>query len=200
MATPSTFSISSPIEVGNGVNVGLCTIRSGLNCSSTTSVIEAFIEAASTPISETSASPIISADAVAPVRRGSRIAFWPASLPVIPKTVPETVASTASTGRPRKALIQATDRMETPAPTPTHSAGLVGMSNPPGRLISGIPILGIAASTRPMASRTIPIDVRRTVDLAGGWLSSRIAATGGTLAARRDGSRAAASVTKTPTA
>ena len=48
--------------------------------------IDDFAEAANTVISETRATPIISADAVADVRRGLRIAFSRASVPAMPRT------------------------------------------------------------------------------------------------------------------
>ena len=57
-----------------------------------------FMEAASVPTAETTASPIMSADAVAPVRRGLRSVFSAASRPVVPNSFVKIRRHASSTG------------------------------------------------------------------------------------------------------
>ena len=75
-----------------------CTRKSEATCSSTSTSIVLFIDAASTPTADTTASPIISAEAVAPVRRGLRSVFSAASRPVVPKTFEKIRRQANSTG------------------------------------------------------------------------------------------------------
>ena len=117
-----------------------------MNSSSTRSSIDLFSEAASTPIVDTRANPIIRAEAVAPVRRGSRRAFSPARRPGAPNSLPNTARQATSTGLPMIGLITATVRIQITAPMPTQSA-----SGP------GAPMTPQAASTAPSARSAPPM-------------------------------------------
>jgi hypothetical protein len=81
---PSVRSIRLAIDGENGTPITLETTRSAKKLSS---IVLSTLSLADDPridIVVTRASPIISADAVADVRRGLRSEFWPARLPTVP--------------------------------------------------------------------------------------------------------------------
>ncbi len=86
-------------------------------------------EAANTVIPPTSATPIISADAVAAVRRGLRMAFSRASCPRAPVSRGSTSPRTRTTGRASTGLRVATPR--NPASAPSRTIGTVPLVMPP---------------------------------------------------------------------
>ena len=122
VATPSTWAMSSPIPVGKLWKFADCTRKSEANWSSTRSSAVALNDAASVPTAETSASPIISAEAVAPVRRGLRSALSPASRPVVPNSRPNRARQATRTGWPITGLSAAAVRIHTTAAAPTQAA------------------------------------------------------------------------------
>ena len=69
-----------------------------------------------------SARPIISADAVAVVRRGLRSEFWPARLPTVPNTRRYVAAPAARNGRLITGLTAVTPSSTTRIPRPEHPA------------------------------------------------------------------------------
>ncbi len=73
--------------------------RSPTNCSSTVSSTDCLMEAPNTVNSVTTATPTISAEAVLAVRRGLRMAFWRASLPLMARRRASGAPSTAAAGR-----------------------------------------------------------------------------------------------------
>ena len=76
----------SAIAVENGIPMTLETTRSPWKFSSIVASTLALADDPRIDIVVTSASPIISADAVAAVRRGLRSEFCPARLPTVPYT------------------------------------------------------------------------------------------------------------------
>ncbi len=133
--------------------------------------------------------PIISAEAVAAVRRGLRTEFWRASLPETPKTR-RTGAAAAISGRDSSGVRTNTPMISRTAPRP--------MGAWPSE-----PDIVVAARTTatPAAENSAPSVLRSTSDLVVACACTLlIAATGGIFAARRPGSQAASMVTRTPTA
>ncbi len=175
-ATPSTWAMSSPMPVGKLWKLADCTRKSAANWSSTRSSLVALREAARVPTAATSASPIISAEAVAPVRRGLRSAFSPASRPVVPKTLPKTARHATSSGWPSTGLITAAVRIHTTAAAPIQIASLPGAPTTPA-----------TARPTPASITTEPMRARRPSERSPGPASSRIAATGAVREARRAG-------------
>ena len=145
---------------------------------------------ANTAAALTRATPIISAAAVADVRRGARPAFSLASLPGRPKTLATGQPISLVTGRATVDETLATPRkINRPPPPARVSRPIV----PPGR------------ANRPSTNITAPTSVTRTpatsrlLLMASKPSSGRIAATGGILAARRAGMITESSVMPTPT-
>lgn len=133
--------------------------------------------------------PIISADAVAAVRRGLRTEFWRASLPEIPK-IRRTGAAAAISGRDSSGVRMNTPMISRTAPIP--------MGAWPSE-----PLIEVAAMTTamPAPENSAPSVLRSTRDLAVAVACTLlIAATGGIFAARRPGSQAASMVMRMPTA
>jgi hypothetical protein len=129
--------------------------------------------------------PVVSADAVAAVRRGLRRAFWPASVPQTPNRR-STGPAAAMTGRDSSGVRTNTPVSSATAPRASHAlpstivVAVTTRTNPP------------AASTEPMVSRTT-----RLRAVAGAY-PLLIAATGGIRAAYRAGTQVARTVTPTP--
>ena len=145
---------------------------------------------ANTAAALTRATPIISAAAVADVRRGERPAFSWASFPGGPKTLATGQPSSRVTGRATVDERLATPRKMSSAPRPARvSAPTV----PPGR--ANRPSTNITA---PITVTTVP-STRRRVLIASNPSSGRIAATGGMRAARRAGTMTDSIVTPMPT-
>ena len=177
----------SPYCAGKPWKVGIWTRKSLLKASSTTLSLVALREEASTPTAETTARPIISAEAVAPVRRGLRSAFSPARRPAVPKTRPKTDRHATSTGLPSTGASTAVVITQMTAPAPIQIAS-----------VPGAPVRPAAASATPRTMAIEPSSRRRPIPFSCTTRSSRIAATGGTLAARRAGTKAATIVTRMP--
>jgi len=133
--------------------------------------------------------PIISADAVAAVRRGLRTEFWRASFPEMPNTRISGAAA-AIRGRERRGV-----RMKTPMISRTAPSPMGAWPSEPSIVVAA----RITATPAPLNSA--PSVLRSTSDLVVA-LACRllIAATGGIFAALRPGSQAASMVTRTPTA
>ena len=134
----------------------------------------------------TRATPIISADAVAAVRRGLRSAFSLASRPRIPASRGSGAEMTRTTGRASTGLRTVVPTK--PASVPMSTSG----SSPPTKPATSATAL-TAASRTPMPTRTFDGRVRSTA-------TDRMTATGATFAARRAGSSADSRVTPTPRA
>ena len=145
---------------------------------------------AKTAAALTSATPIIRAAADADVRRGARPAFSLASTPGVLNSLPIGQPISRVIGRAIVDDTLATPRKMSRAPTPA-SASVPTV--PPGRTKS--------PTRKPMMPTTVTIvpPTRRRVLSASNPSSGRIAATGGTLAARRAGMITDASVMPTPT-
>ena len=135
-------------------------------------------------------SPIISADAVAVVRRGLRSEFWPASCPIGPNSFASAAPVARRNGRPITGLAAVTPSSTASTPAPTHHP-LCGtaLTNRP-----------ITASGMPSAISAIPSSRRRRTDDSGRATSSRSAWTGAIRPVRRAGSQAATIVTMIPVA
>ena len=140
---------------------------------STWPATDAFADELITLIALTRASPIISADAVAAVRRGFRRAFLVASRPGVRNSWGNGRPSARTTGRLMTGASMATPRNTIAAPTPSSAIG------PPSSPMPG--------STAPATVTSDPTTSRIRIERCGIATSSRIAATGGTFAARRAG-------------
>lgn len=133
-------------------------------------------------------SPIISAEAVAAVRRGLRTEFWRASLPETPKALRSGDAAAIS-GRDSSGVRMKTPMMSRTAPRPMGAC-------------PSEPSIVVAARTTamPAALNSAPSVLRSTRDLVVAFACTLlIAATGGIFAARRPGSQAASMVMTMPT-
>ena len=135
-------------------------------------------------------SPIISAEAVAVVRRGLRSEFWPASCPIGPKSFASAAPVARRNGRPITGLAAVTPSSTASTPAPTHHplCGTAPTNRP------------ITASGMPSAISAIPSSRRRRTDDSGRATSSRSAWTGAIRPVRRAGSQAATIVTMIPVA
>ena len=147
-------------------------------------------DAAKTDAALTSATPIISAAAVAEVRLGARPALSRASWPGAPYTLPTGQPIMRVTGLAMVDATLAVPRNISSAPPP---ASRISPGVPPGRANSPT-----RKSTAPMITVTVPA-TRRFELSAAKPSSGRIAATGGILAARRAGMMTAHIVMPTPT-
>ena len=136
-----------------------------------------FVDAPITLNALTSARPIMSAEAVAAVRRGFRTAFSCARRPVVPQIRGSTAPTLRRNGRARTGLSAVAPRMRRRAPRPTSDAPVPPSSEsvPPTR------------ASAPAPASTEPTTVRRPRPRCTPATSSRIAATGGVRAARRAG-------------
>ena len=145
-------------------------------------------EAPNTAMVVTSIRPRVSAKAVAAVRRGLRTALVRASRPTVPNTGRRPVPSTPITGRDSAGAPSSTPKIRPSAPSPiSPAAPPPGFAKPPATR----PAAPSRVATRPKAVRSrseLPVEAN----------SSRIAATGAILAARRAGEYALNSVTPTP--
>ena len=145
---------------------------------------DVFIEAAKTVMNPTSPTPIISDDAVRAVRFGLRIALRVASSPLSPRN---------RSGTPNnRAIGRASTGPSTDTPTNVASAPTPTSAISPDSPTSNAPT--------PPAVITVPTTARRFEPPERSTLTSRSAAIGAILAARRAGSHADSTVTITPTA
>ena len=134
-------------------------------------------------------SPIISADAVAVVRRGLRSEFWPASCPIGPNSRASAAPVARRNGRPITGL----------AAVDAQQHGQHAGADPPARCAG--PRRRTArsrASGMPTAISATPSSRRRRTDDSGSATSSRSAWTGAIRPVRRAGSQAATIVTTMP--
>ena len=161
--------------------------RSPPNCLLTVSSIAAFTDAANTVNSVTTATPTMSADAVAAVRRGLRIALSRARRPVILRKraigAPNAAAAGCAAIGPRTTM-----------PTIVKNA-----PNPAGPRPAP-PIAAATTSTMPATVNSTPRLTRTTEIRVFSMATSRSAASGGTRDARIAGTTVATSVTIMPTA
>ena len=145
---------------------------------------------ANTAAALTSATPIISAAAVADVRRGARPAFSRARMPGAPSTLATGQPIALVTGLATVDETLATPRNSSSAPPPASASN---PRVPPGRRNSPVPNMAAPSTV------TIVPTTRRRALSASNPSSGRMAATGGTLAARRAGTMTASIVMPTPT-
>ena len=165
-------------------------IRSEAKTSSIALSIEPRTPAANTVTNETSASPIISAAAVAAVRPGLRTAFSRARRPGTPRSRSSGRPTRDAIGGTSSGLSMAAPRKTAPAPTPIQRPSGVSVAARP-RMIAAIPS---TASAIPITTRRRePVGVSSTAP-------SRSAAIGGTRVARIAGAIAATTVITVPTA
>ncbi|MFM9589255.1 hypothetical protein ACKI1J_11975 [Streptomyces scabiei] len=165
------------------------TMESALTMSFVTLSVDSPRVVASTVMALTTVRPMASAEAVAPVRRGLRTAFRPAGLPETPKPRHSSGRTTAITGRESNGTSTMTPVTARMAPNPTSALP----SEPP----APAPATTAAA---PSSVTMPPSRFRISRDLVvAGRCALPIAATGGIFAARRAGSQAASTVTRTPT-
>ena len=140
----------------------------------------------------TSASPIISADAVEAVRAGFRVALSRARIPGAPPIDRAGAPSTAASGRTTLGAFIETPKKSSSTPSPSSSSrGPVAIPLPsaPSETIA----IAIASTTSEV---TVPYLAQRD---GGNTEPSRTAAIGGTRVARRAGRMLANSVTSVPT-
>ena len=162
----------------------VCTMWVPVKSVSSEPAIDVFAEAANTVMKPTSATPIISDAAVRAVRFGFRVALRVASSPLSPRSRSGT-PSTLATGRASTGPSTATPANVASAPTPTSAIS---------------PPRPTSSAATPAAVITEPATARRTEPAERSTLTSRSAAIGAILAARRAGSHADSTVTITPTA
>ena len=148
------------------------------------------IDDANTAAALTRATPIISAAAVADVRRGARPAFSRASVPGVLNSLATGQPISLVTGRATVDETLATPRKISRPPPPART---ISPSVPPGRTNSPM-----TKATTPTSVTTVPA-TRRLALSASNPSSGRIAATGGIFAARRAGMMTDAIVMPTPT-
>ena len=151
-----------------------------------TSRVQSLAAAAITVMAATSATPTISAPPVRAVRFGFLIALSRARTPVMPVILASGVPSAAATGRAIAGPRANTPTKLSSAPTPTHRI------SEPASPATNAPMP--AAVSTPPCSRRRP---RRSAETPAP--ASRMAANGGTRAARSDGNTAEAMVTTVPT-
>src|SRR5438034_1274815 len=136
---------------------------------STTRLTLARVDAAMTPIAVTSASMIVSAEAVAAVRREFRDALRTASLPVTGKGRRKGAPSQRTTGCAMGAAMTIDPISNRPAARPTFLA-----ADPPE------PESDKKPTANPAAQKTTPMIVRSRKERGGVVRSARMAATGDT--------------------
>ena len=164
------------------------TIRSLANVSSIASSIEPRSPAAKTATNETSASPIISAAAVAAVRPGLRTAFSRANRPGTPLSRSSGRPTSDASGATRRGLNRATPMNMPAAPTPIQAS--------PGERTPNSPS-SIAATPSATSTTAAALRRRRSRGVAT-TAPSRRPVTGGTRVARSAGSMAATTVSTVP--
>ena len=120
VATPGVRSIWSPSDGEKRSPTTLETTRSPWKLSAIVLSMLAFDDEPTMAIVVTRARPIISADAVAAVRRGLRRAFSPANRPTVPKAREYTTLIVARNGRPITGLATAAPSRATRMPPPTQ--------------------------------------------------------------------------------
>ncbi len=135
----------------------------------------------------TRAVPIMSALAVAAVRRGLRSEFCRASRPTVPASATDGTEISHTTGRAMSGAAIATPKNTPSTPPPTHQSGLRTSTNSP-----------VSRAATPAAASTRPIRARIRICRSGSATSSRSAATGATREARIAGSIAETTVAMTP--
>ena len=152
--------------------------------------VEAFAESAMTTIVPASARPIISAEAVAAVRRGLRSEFWPASIADgAEQPRGTTAAASRSSGRLMTGLAAATPEQDARGRRRRRRRAAWARR---GRART-------TSETRPPAASRTPNTRRRRIEVSGSAMSSLSACTGAIRPTRRAGKYAATMVTSTPT-
>ncbi len=151
-------------------------MKSDLTPVSTSELTLALADAPNTPITDTSIRPRVRANAVAAVRRGLRTALVRASRPTAPNGRATTAPSPATNGRDSAGAASRTAMIRANAPMPTVEA-----APPP------VPWAPTTTTAAPTTAATAPTTVRIRSDSTVAVDSSRMAATGATLLARRAG-------------
>ena len=187
-STPSRRLIRSAYAGEKGCWVALDTTSPAVSDPSMARAVLTFADCPKTDMSATSASPTMSALAVAAVRRGFRNEFCVARSPTVPNTRWNTRPRKRRTGRPRTVDARETPIRITSIPRPVRA-----------KPCPATPVRPTAISTTPAPTIEAPVHIRRRRDDSGTDASSRIASTGETDPARRAGRYAAATVTVTPT-
>src|SRR5918996_894469 len=187
VATPGTARTSSAADVLNPVNVGDVRMKSARGGRWGPADVDALAEAPKTATNTTRPRPIISADAVAAVRRGLRIAFSRASLPGTPSARTGTPI-VAATGLAISGVSIAMPMNVNATPAPTSWSALSGVPNSP-----------YTRRPTPTASTMAPLTSRNRSDRPGRSCASRSASIGAIRAARRAGTTAATTVMIVPT-
>ena len=164
---------------------GVDTIRSARMALSTLLVAELDSEAPKTEMTETRASPTMSAEAVCAVRKGLRMEFSRPSRPDTPSNRAKGRPMTPAIGLARAGARRATPMKMRTAPRPTSA--MAGFVSPK------------ASATAPSSVTTPPRVKRRLSEISVGAPWSDTAATGAIRTARRAGPMADTTVTPTPT-
>ncbi len=187
MPTPGTVAAACATSSPKGRCVWLVIRKSAPTTLSMTTVIDDFAEVAKIVRADTRARPIMSADAVAAVRRGWRSAFCTASDPTVPNIRGKANPRTRTIGRARAGLttIAPTRAARTPSPTSCEP-------DPPPTAAPAV------MAARPATRRIAPAIARKCSERAGSAMSSRRAAIGGMRDARIAGASPATTVTSTP--
>ena len=192
--TPGTSRSCSETPAGTGEKPSSWVTISAarLYCSSTSLSIEPRRPAAKIAVKTTSASPIISADAVIAVRCGWRSAFSRASRPGMPWMRSSGRPISRASGRTSTGASTATPRIITIMPRPSREAVAVPPAppnSPPSRASRPMPMTSVELISRLRLTCRAP-----SVD------ASRIASSGSTCVARRAGTKPDTSVAIMPTA
>ena len=156
------------------------------------SSIVARMPAAKIATNTTSATPIMSADAVTAVRCGWRRAFSRASRPVRPRMRSSGLPTRLLSGRTSVAATSAKPNISSTAPRPSVEAVAFALPVSPNRLNS------ITATPSSASSTAATIRRRRSLPPPG-VSASRMAATGSTRVARRAGTKPDTTVATMPT-
>ncbi len=189
-ATPSTLRRSSTTPFGSGEKPSWwVTMPAARTCLSMPSSIVARRPAAKIATNTTSATPIISAEAVTAVRCGWRRAFSVARWPVSPGSGRPT---SALSGRTRVGASSAKPNIISTAPNPSRDAVVLALPGSPNSAYSRI--------ARPTSSTAAAVKIRRLRSRpTPGVPASRIASTGSMRVARRAGTKPDTTVVITPT-
>ena len=187
MPTPGTAATVWATSSPKGRCVWLVTRKSAPTTLSMTSVIDDFADVAKMVSADTSARPIMSAEAVAAVRRGWRSAFCTASDPTVPNMRGNANPRIRTIGPASAGLTTIAPMSAATTPSPTSWE-----PEPPPTAAPAV------MAPRPTTSRIAPAMARKCSERAGRAMSSRRAAMGGMREARMAGASPATTVTRTP--
>ncbi len=186
-STPSICSTSSPMVVGKGRWLLFEIRNSAPTTSSTAALTDLLADVVMMANPVTRAMPTMTADAVAADRLGCLAELSIARRPTVPKTCGSGAPIVRVTGFANNGMKMMAPTKAPKVPSPTNA-------NPPLSPLLAPLMSAHAASTR----RIAPMIPRRRSDEVGIVASSRSAATGGILLARRAGNHAARTVSPVP--